>query len=254
MAPRSRAAIIDYAMTSLAAQSVPLNSGSSSSAAAAGRKPIRVLLADDHPAVRVGMRQLIDDQPDMEVVFEAHSAEEALGGGERSEDVVVLDYHLGGSRDGLWVTRQLKRRSSPPRVLIYSAFADSALAAAALVAGADGLLSKTSLGEELCDAIRALARGRRYLPAIPQTVAQALCSQLQPGDRAIFGMLLADVEPDEITERLRMPLGQLDDRRGIMLRALAPTSRMRSEADAPLDYERPRRQARHKVERRRTTC
>jgi len=217
-----------------------------SSGAADGRKRIRVVLADDHPAVRVGMRRLIDDQPDMLVVLEARGAEEALGERERSEDVVVLDYHLGGSRDGLWITRQLKRRPGPPRVLIYSAFADSPLAVAALVAGADGLLSKTSLGDELCHAIRELFRGRRYLPAVPEALAQALSMQLPPDDRASFWMLLADVEPDEIAKRLRLTPRQLDDQRERMLLALAPAAHA-NQSHAPLDYDRARRHARYTV-------
>lgn len=210
--------------------------------------PIRILLADDHPAVRLGLRRLIDDQPDMVVVQDARSGDEAVGG-EPTADVVVVDYHLGGRHDGLWVTRQLKRRPHPPRVLIYSAFADSALAAAALIAGADGLLSKTSLGEELCDAVRELSHGRRYLPSVPQPISSALCSQLASGDQAIFQMLLADVEPAEIAERLEISEAQLDDRRGVMLRTLAPAASVRSVTGAPLDYERPRRRAEYGLQR-----
>ena len=213
-------------------------------AASAGRL-IRVLLVDDHPAVRLGVRKLIDDQPDMVVVAEARSAVEAVSYLDDGDDVAVLDYHLGGGRDGLWATRRLKRREQVPRVLIYSAFADSALGVAALVAGADGLLGKGSLGEELCNAIRRLARGRQYLPPIPLSVAQAMRSQLRPSDQAIFGMLLAGVEPGEIVDRLTIGLDELDDRRGIMLLAIAPStgSSDMAKTHAPLAYERPRRRA-----------
>jgi DNA-binding NarL/FixJ family response regulator len=215
--------------------------------AAGARRPIRVLLVDDHPAVRLGVRKLIGDQPDMVVVAEARSADEALGYVGEEDHVAVLDYHLGGGRDGLWVTRQLKRRQPAPRVLIYSAFADSALAVAAVVAGADGLLAKTSLGEELCDAIRRVARGRQNLPAIPPAVAHAMRSQLRPADQAIFGMLLAGLSAAEIVDRLRITAKELDDRRGLMLRAIAPPagSRTAAASGAPLDYERPRRRARY---------
>ncbi len=221
--------------------------GRSSSAATEGRERIRVVLADDHPAVRVGMRRLIDDQPDMLVVLEARGAEEALGDRGRSEDVVVLDYHLGGSRDGLWMTRQLKRRPGPPRVLIYSAFAGSPLTPAALVAGADGLLSTTSLGDELCHVIRELFNGRRYLPAVPEALAQALSAQLRPDDRAILSMLLADVEPDEIAQRLRLSPRQLDDQRGRMLLALTHAAHAAGQSHASLDYDRARRHAHYTV-------
>jgi DNA-binding NarL/FixJ family response regulator len=79
------------------------------------RDPIRVLLVDDHPAVRVGARAVIDDQPDMRVVAEARNADEALRAHESSVDVAVVDYHLPHGQDGLWLTAALKRRD-PPRV------------------------------------------------------------------------------------------------------------------------------------------
>jgi DNA-binding NarL/FixJ family response regulator len=215
---------------------------SDAQSAARVRGPIRVLLADDHPAVRLGVRKLIDDQPDMIVVAEARSADEALGYLEEGDDVAVLDYHLGAGRDGLWATRRLKRRHGAPSVLIYSAFADSALGVAALVAGADGLLAKGSLGDELCNAIRRLAGGRQNLPAIPLSVAHAMRSQLRPSDQAIFGMLMAGVPPEGIVDRLSISRDELDDRRGIMLVALAPADpRVQGNAHAPVDYERPRR-------------
>jgi DNA-binding NarL/FixJ family response regulator len=223
-------------MTNQIPDTDPAHSDAPSAAAGVGR-PIRVLLVDDHPAVRLEVRKLINDQPD--IVAEARSAEDALSYLEEGDDVAVLDYQLGGGRDGLRATRRLKRREGRLRALIYSAFADSALAVASLVAGADGLLSKASLGAELSDAIRRLAGGRQSLPAIPLSVARAMRSQLRPSDQAIFGMLLAGVEPDEIAERLAIRLDELDDRRGSMLHALAPAaaSSVPDNARAPLAYE-----------------
>ncbi len=139
-------------------------------------QPIRVLLVDDHPAVRIGIRKLIDDQPDMLVVAEAASAREAVGRSDCHSDVAIVDYHLGGAEDGLWLTTELKRLESAPRVLVYSAFADGALAVNALIVGADGLLGKHELGEEVCSAIRRLAcrtamvralSPARYEPTVP---------------------------------------------------------------------------------------
>ncbi len=109
-------------------------------------------------------------------------------------DVVVVDYHLG-ERDGLWLAQQIKRRSAAPPVLIYSAFADAQLAVAAIVAGADGLLAKATLAEELSVAIRRLASGRQYFPAIPPSLAAALCARFEPVDQAICSMLIHGVPP-----------------------------------------------------------
>ena len=177
------------------------------------RTRIRVLVVDDHPAVRVGARNLIDDQPDMEVVAEARSAEEVLLQSNHQVDVAVVDYQLGAGDDGLRLTAQLKQLERPPAVLVYSAFADSALAVLALVAGADGLLSKHELGEELCSAIRRLARGQHHLPAINSSVAQVLRSHAAPRDQAIFGMLVHGISPETIVERLGITSDELNARR-----------------------------------------
>src|SRR5436305_9717592 len=84
-------------------------------------QPQRLLVVDDHSAVRAGLRQLLEDQADFEVVAAVASAEEALWVAEAEPvDVAVVDYQLGG-RNGLWATRKLKRLPQPPAVLIYSA-------------------------------------------------------------------------------------------------------------------------------------
>ena len=184
--------------------------------------PIRVLLVDDHPAVRLGMRQLIDQQSDMRVVTAVAGGREALSQSEWPVDVAIVDYDLGEAEDGLWLTTQLKRLTTPPRVLVYTAFADGALAAAALIAGADGLLGKHELGDELCYAIRRLARGQANLPAVSPSIAHAMRSRFGRRDQAIFSMLLQGIAPDAITAALSITPDELDDRRSFMLRSLKP--------------------------------
>ena len=147
-----------------------------------GGLPIHILLVDDHPAVRHGIRRLLATQGDLDTIAETGTASKETAELARWADVAVVDYHLG-DRDGLWLTQEIKRRPSPSPVLIYSAFADVALAAAALVAGADGLLRKTALAEELCIAIRRLFHGRQYFPAIPEATAAALRSRLEARDQ-----------------------------------------------------------------------
>ena len=83
----------------------------------------QVLLVDDHPAVRYGVRRLINEQPDLVTVAEAGSAFEAASRLGRWVQVAVIDYHLGDG-DGLSLALEIKRRPSPPAVLIYSAFAE----------------------------------------------------------------------------------------------------------------------------------
>lgn len=209
-----------------------------------GREPIRLLIVDDHPAVRLGARALLDGQPDMRVVAEARSVDEALGKLDIPIDVAVIDYHLRHGADGLTVIPRLRARQPDSRVLVYSAFADAALAVAALVAGADGLLSKHELGDELCKTIRRLARGRAYVPAIPSAVAHAMGARLESRDQAIFAMLLYGIDPITISERLSITEQELASRRASMLRSLRPRGAelgRSAECAAPLDYERPAR-------------
>jgi DNA-binding NarL/FixJ family response regulator len=207
---------------------------------------IRVLIVDDHPAVRLGMRALIDDQPDMCVVAQARSVSEALALRDARIDVAVVDYHLRDGHDGLAFAAHARDGRSPIRILVYSAFADSALGAMAMIAGADGMLGKHELGDELCNAIRRVARGQRHLPAIAWPIANAIRARLEPRDQAIFGMLLHGVDPATIIERLAITKQELTARRAAMLRSLRAARHDRlwiAQSEGPLDYERPKRRA-----------
>jgi DNA-binding NarL/FixJ family response regulator len=182
---------------------------------------IRVLVVDDHAAVRMGLGGLLEDHLDVELVATAASAREALADAARvAPDVAVVDYHLDDS-DGLTLCRALKRLPRPPRVLVYSAYADGALAAAAVVAGADGVVSKGTLGEEVVRTIRVLAHGRRAIPPIPRAVQRSLRARLEPTDQAILGMLLQGIAPSEIADVLSISPSRLESRRAAMLRTLA---------------------------------
>jgi two-component system, NarL family, response regulator DevR len=176
---------------------------------------IRVLVVDDHPAVQSGLEQLLEDQPDIEVAGVARTAETGLGQAEHEGvDVAVVDYHLGG-RNGLWLTRKLQAHA--PRVVIFSAFVNDHLAANCIVAGADAMLSKTSLGDELCNAIRSVHRGRRLLPRVPAAMADLLRRRLDEDERSAFGMLLAGIADREIEQALGLSERELAARRAGML-------------------------------------
>jgi DNA-binding NarL/FixJ family response regulator len=210
--------------------------------------PIHVLLVDDHPAVRHGIRQLIADQPDMVMIAEHSGASRDTSEVAAWADVAVVDYHLG-DRDGLWLTGQIKQRPGAPPVLIYSAFADTALAVAAIVAGADGLLPKATLGEELTIAVRRLVHGRQYFPAIPASIAAALSARLAPQDQAILSMLVHGVPPAEIASRLEMTPGELEARRQLIVRTIAPKGARAGVSPGSglvLDYDRQLRRQRYR--------
>lgn len=179
--------------------------------------PLRVLVVDDHPAVRVGVQQLLDEQPDLSVVDAVASAEAAYAAAERQPvDVVVADYQLGG-RSGLWLSRRIKRLARAPRVLILSAYSDGPLAAACVVAEADGLLGKTAVGDELCDAVRVVAAGGTRLPLVAPALADAMRRRLNPQDQAIFGLLLAGCDRREVAATLRLTEDEVDARMWGML-------------------------------------
>jgi DNA-binding NarL/FixJ family response regulator len=182
--------------------------------------PIRCLVVDDHPAVRMGLQRLLEEQPDFAVLEAVASAEAAVSFAEATPiDVAVVDYQLGG-RNGLWASRKLKRLREPPRVVIYSAYSDSVLAAACVVAEADGLLSKARVGSELCDAIRRVARGQLLLPPVAPTLAASMRRRLESDEQAIFGMLLAGIAPAEIARTLGLSAGEVESRLWTMLRKL----------------------------------
>lgn len=200
---------------------VVVSRGADASAPAGARlMAVRCLLVDDHPAVRVGLRELLAAEPDFEVLDALATAEAAVAFAERTPvDVAVVDYQLGG-RSGLWVSRKLKRLPDPPAVLIYSAFSDYLLAAACVVAQADGLVSKAALGSDLCDRIREAARGVTRLPIVPPALAESMRRRLDPEQQAIYGLLLAGIAVEEIGHALNLGHGELEARLGTMLRKL----------------------------------
>ena len=179
-----------------------------------------LLVVDDHPAVRMGLLQLLDEQPDLRVVDAVASAETAISVTEREPiDIAVVDYQLG-SRSGLWLSRMLKRLRRPPGVVIYSAYCDGPLAAACVVAEADALVGKGGVGADLCDAVRAVARGRSQLPLVPPAMAGAMRRRLTPEEQAIFGMLLARIDPSEVATTLGISRAGLDTSMWAMLHKL----------------------------------
>ena len=134
-------------------------------------------------------------------------------------DVAIVDYQLPG-HSGLWLSRKLKRLPEPPAVLIYSAFSDYMLAAACVVAEADGLLSKSALGSDLYTAIRRAATGMSRLPPVPPTLADGLRRRFDSLEQAIFGLLLAGISRGEIGRTLHIDTGELETRQWTMLRKL----------------------------------
>jgi two-component system invasion response regulator UvrY len=133
---------------------------------------IRVLIADDHPVVRRGLRRILEDETDMEVAGEAPSAQETLDIVNKTEcDVLVLDIELPG-RSGLDVLKELKKSRPKLPVLVLSIYPEEQFAVRVLRTGAVGYLTKESAPEELVRAIRAVHAGGRYItPSVAELLA-----------------------------------------------------------------------------------
>ncbi len=182
--------------------------------------PTRLLVVDDHPAVRAGLRELLADEADFHVVAAVATAEDGVEIARRDPiDVAVVDYQLSG-RNGLWLSRKLKRLPDPPAVLIYSAYTDGVLSAAAVVAEADAIVSKGRIGSDLCDEIRCAAAGRRHLPAIPPRLGESLRRRLDHEEQAIFGLLLAGFDTAEVAGTLGLSPADMESRLWELLRRL----------------------------------
>jgi DNA-binding NarL/FixJ family response regulator len=182
--------------------------------------PFRVLVVDDHPAVRTGLSALLACERDLRPVGVAAGTRDALDlADELSPDVAIVDFQLG-DRDGLTLCRQLRERTRPTRVVLYSAYADGPLAVAAVIAGADGVVHKSALADELCRAVRSVARGGRAIPAPSPTARAAVAARLEPDDLPILAMLLDGTDPDEIAQVLGITRGWLAARRWAMLEQL----------------------------------
>ncbi|MFE2772761.1 response regulator [Microbacterium resistens] len=122
---------------------------------------IRILLLDDHPVLRHGVRAVLDTQSDLEVVAEAGSAAEAEAAAAGHDlDVALVDLDLGAGRpDGIEATRTIRRASPRTEVLVFTAYDSDADIVRALDAGAAGYLVKDSRPAELFQAIRSAASG-----------------------------------------------------------------------------------------------
>jgi two-component system, NarL family, nitrate/nitrite response regulator NarL len=128
------------------------------------RQQVRILLADDHPVYREGAANLLGQRAEFEVVAQVDNGRKAVDEIRRLEpDVAVVDLRLPGL-DGITVVELLEREGSPTRVVILSAFEDSATVYRAIASGARAYLQKVVSGEMLCRTIMAVARGETVIP------------------------------------------------------------------------------------------
>ncbi|WP_328379231.1 response regulator transcription factor [Streptomyces sp. NBC_00440] len=142
---------------------------------------IRLLLADDHPVVRAGLRAVLDTEPGFRVAGEASTAERAVELAASGEfDVVLMDLQFGAGMHGAEATAAIAAVEGAPRVLVLTTYDTDADILAAVEAGASGYLLKDAPPEELAAAVRTAAAGRS---ALAPAVAHRLMDRMRaPGE------------------------------------------------------------------------
>ncbi len=137
---------------------------------------IKVLIVEDHPIVRQGLRKILEEQPDMKVAREARNWQQAIDFARKVDcDLVLLDLDLPG-KSGLEILKMLKDSRPKLPVLMLSVHPEEQFALRVLKAGASGYLTKASSPENLVRAVRRASQGKQY---ITRTLSEILASELR---------------------------------------------------------------------------
>ncbi|AZM48196.1 DNA-binding response regulator [Streptomyces sp. WAC 06738] len=194
---------------------------------------VRVLLCDDHAVVRAGLLALLSSAPDIDVVGEAGTGEEALAAAAKLRpDVVLMDLQLGPGMDGVTATRRIVAGLPGTRVLVLTTYDTDADVTRAVGAGATGYLLKAERPEELFSAIHAAAEGRTVLspPVADRVMAQLRTPRpaLTDRERDILAQLARGSSNREIARALfiseatvKTHLGRIYGKLGVDSRAAA---------------------------------
>ena len=162
---------------------------------------IKILIADDHAVVREGTRQILEQEPDLEVVAEAGDGEEAVRlAGSSKPNVAIIDISMP-NLDGIEATKQIKALYPNIVVLILTAYDDDQFVFSIIGAGAAGYLLKSIRGRELIDAVRAVYAGESVLhPSITRKVL----NRFAPISGEPRGQKLPEILSERETEVLKL--------------------------------------------------
>jgi DNA-binding NarL/FixJ family response regulator len=151
---------------------------------------LRILLVDDHEVVRLGLKTLIERQPDMEVVAEADTVESAVARSRAAQpDVIVMDIRLG-SGSGVDACRQIVADRPAAKVVMLTSYADDQVLFDAIQAGAAGYVLKQAGGQDVVRALQAVAQGQALLdPALTERVFARVRRAARDQEAAAFAML-----------------------------------------------------------------
>ncbi|HEY3573318.1 MAG TPA: response regulator transcription factor [Arthrobacter sp.] len=202
---------------------------------------ISVLLVDDHLVVRSGLKALLGTQPDIDVVAEASSGEEALAAVEAfTPDVVVMDLAMGPGMDGIEAIRKLRERNSRQAVLVFTTYDSDADIVRAVDAGAMGYLLKDAAPEEIFSAVRGAIQGKSVMsPPVASRLFQQLRNPdevLTPREAELLSLLTEGLSNRELGQRLfiseatvKTHLAHIYAKLGVETRAAAIATAIRRE-------------------------
>ena len=201
---------------------------------------IRVLIADDHAILRAGLRLLINNQPDMEVVGEAADGHEALRQARQANpDVLTLDLTMPGG-GGLKTLEGLRQACPQTRVLVLTMHEDPSYLRAALAAGASGYVVKSAVDAELLAAIRSIAQGRTFVTitlsdrgthqvlggtAVTAVAPRAPVKLLSPREQEVLKLLAQGYTNQEVGTRLCLSVKTIETYRARIVDKLGLRSR-----------------------------
>jgi two-component system, NarL family, response regulator NreC len=199
--------------------------------------PVRILIADDHGVMRAGLRAILEDEPDLQIVGEAADGETALQlAAKHLPDLVLLDIGMPGM-DGIEVTRRLVKMARQTQVLILSVYEDETLLREAIKAGASGYVIKRALEDELMAAIRAVSRGGMYVhPAITRLLVKDLSptsrsrdnplESLTPRELEVMGYIIRGFTNRQIAEALSISIRTVEGHRASLFGKLGLKNRV----------------------------
>ncbi|MFN3928074.1 MAG: response regulator [Thermoflexus sp.] len=198
--------------------------------------PIRILIADDHGLVRAGLRALLKDEPDLEVIGEAADSEDAIQKAMALRpDVMLLDISMPG-RGGIEVTRFLKKALPELRILILTVHEDEDLLREAIRLGASGYIVKRAVEEELVHAIRAVWRGDLYIhPTMTRVLLKDLeapavepvpVEPLTPRELEVLRLIALGYTNRQIAEELGISIRTVETHRANLMGKLGLSSRV----------------------------
>ena len=167
---------------------------------------IRILVADDHFVVRMGLTALVNTEPDLEVCGEAVDGAQAVAAFDKHKpDLVLMDLRMP-VKDGVWATAEIKSKHPNARVLMLTTFDGDTDIHRAIEAGAQGYVLKNTTGDKLIPALRAVAAGQRW---IPKEIATRLASRnlfedLTPRELQVLEQMAKGLANKEIADVLKI--------------------------------------------------